>query len=141
MLHAHDRFGDPAVLAHADHPGIRADGRVRRGASTTPTARAGTYCTRTDGNVYGVDHGICLHAENKLRTVLWGFMGEPLPDEAIEALETLRTGPHGGLAEELDDHLTRREVRAIINRTHALLDNPVYPEPSGEWRAVPWPAF
>jgi uncharacterized repeat protein (TIGR03843 family) len=103
--------------------------------------KGGHVLHATDGNVYGVDHGICLHTENKLRTVLWGFIGERLPEEAIEALEKLRTELHGGLADDLNDHITRREVRAVINRTHALLADPVYPEPNGEWRAVPWPAF
>ena len=140
VLHAHDRFGDPAVLAHADHPGMRAMAAFDVVVNNADR-KGGHVLHATDGNVYGVDHGICLHNENKLRTVLWGFVGERLPDEAIEALEKLRTELHGGLAGELNDHITRREVRAIINRTHALLDNPVYPEPAGEWRAVPWPAF
>ena len=53
----------------------------------------------TDGNVYGVDHGICLHAENKLRTVLWGFLGEALPAEAVEALQRLRAAFDGDVAD------------------------------------------
>ncbi|HEV3361588.1 MAG TPA: SCO1664 family protein [Pseudonocardiaceae bacterium] len=140
VLHAHDRFGDPAVLAHADHPGIRAMAAFDVVANNADR-KGGHVLHATDGHVYGVDHGICLHDENKLRTVLWGFIGERLPDEAIEALTKLRSELHGGLADDLNDHITRREVRAIINRTHALLDNPVYPGPTGEWRAVPWPAF
>ena len=140
VLHAHDRFGDPAVLAHADHPGIRAMAAFDVVVNNADR-KGGHVLHATDGNVYGVDHGICLHHENKLRTVLWGFIGERLPGEAIEALEKLRTELHSGLADELNDHITRREVRAIINRTHALLADPVYPEPTGEWRAVPWPAF
>lgn len=140
VLHAHDRFGDPAVLAHADHPGIRLMAALDVVVNNADR-KGGHVLHATDGNVYGVDHGICLHNENKLRTVLWGFVGERLPDEAVAGLERLRAELHAGLADDLNEHVTRREVRAIIARTHALLAEPVYPEPSGEWRAVPWPAF
>ena len=37
--------------------------------------------------MYGVDHGVCFHVEDKLRTVLWGWAGEPLPDEAVDVLD------------------------------------------------------
>ena len=30
-----------------------------------------------------IDHGICFHAEDKLRTVIWDFAGEPIPEQAI----------------------------------------------------------
>ena len=43
-----------------------------------------------DGHVYGVDHGLCLHIEDKLRTVLWGWVGQPLPADVVEGLEKLR---------------------------------------------------
>jgi uncharacterized repeat protein (TIGR03843 family) len=140
VLHAHDRFGDPAVLAHADAPGIRLMAALDVVVNNADR-KGGHVLHAPDGNVYGVDHGICLHTENKLRTVLWGFVGERLPEEAIAGLERLRGELHGGLADDLNEHITRREVRAIIARTHALLADPVFPEPSGEWRAVPWPAF
>lgn len=33
-----------------------------------------------DGQVYGVDYGLCLYVENKLCIVLWGWVGELIDD-------------------------------------------------------------
>jgi uncharacterized repeat protein (TIGR03843 family) len=141
VLHAHDRFGEPAVLAHADHPGIRAMAALDVVVNNADR-KGGHVLHGTDGHIYGVDHGICLHTENKLRTVLWGFLGEELSDEAVEALRRLGSALAGeDLPETLHEHVTRREVAALRNRTKRLLANGVYPEPGGEWRAIPWPAF
>jgi uncharacterized repeat protein (TIGR03843 family) len=104
--------------------------------------KGGHVLHATDDNVYGVDHGICLHIENKLRTVLWGFLGQPVPGETVEALTRLRTElAADDLPAQLAEHITRREVRALRLRTDRFLTEGVFPEPGGEWRAIPWPAF
>ncbi|HET9141649.1 SCO1664 family protein [Actinophytocola sp.] len=140
VLRAMDRFGDPAVLTHSDHPDVcllAALDIVLNNADR----KGGHVLHGTDGRVYGVDHGICLHAEPKLRTVLWGWVGERLPDEAVEALRTLRTAVRGPLGSALAEHLTRAELRALQRRLTDLLADPVFPTPSADWRAIPWPAF
>ncbi|MFD7659618.1 SCO1664 family protein [Actinosynnema sp. NPDC059797] len=140
VLRAHDRFGEPAVLVHADHPRVAL--MAAFDAVVNNADRKGGHVLHSvDGAVYGVDHGICLHAEDKLRTVLWGWLGEELPGEAVEALRRLRSGLDGELGEALHEHLTRAEVRALAERVDKLLAAGVYPEPSGEWPAIPWPAF
>jgi conserved hypothetical protein len=93
------------------------------------------------GHVYGVDHGVCFAAEPKLRTVLWGWAGQALTDEAIDMLSRLRAHLEGALARSLADLLTTREINATIARVEALLSRRRHPEPSGEWPAVPWPPF
>ena len=97
-----------------------------------------------DGAVYGVDHGICLHGEDKLRTVLWGWAAEPLdPDDrpALEGLHAdLGTGS-GSLAAALADLLRDDELAALVSRVSGLLEAAVMPLPSGSWPAIPWPAF
>jgi uncharacterized repeat protein (TIGR03843 family) len=140
VLHAHDRYGDPAVLVHADHPRIRLMS-VLDVVVNNADRKGGHVLHALDGAVYGVDHGICLHSENKLRTVLWGWLGEPISGEAREALQRLKTELDGELADRLHDHLTRAEVRAVAERTDKLLASGVHPEPSGDWPAIPWPAF
>jgi uncharacterized repeat protein (TIGR03843 family) len=141
VLRAHDRFGDPAVLTHADHPSVKLMSALDV-VLNNADRKGGHVLHGTDGNVYGVDHGICLHTENKLRTVLWGFLGEPLPEEAVDGLTRVRESLNDGtLGELLTPHLTRREIRALHNRTDALLRNPVYPEPNPDGRPIPWPAF
>jgi uncharacterized repeat protein (TIGR03843 family) len=140
VLHAHDRFGDPAVLVHADHPRI-AEMSAFDVVVNNADRKGGHVLHAHDGAVYGVDHGICLHTEPKLRTVLWGWAREPLPDQVVESLRRLRSELDSTLGETLHDHLTRAEVRAVGERLDKLLAAGVYPEPSGDWPAIPWPAF
>jgi uncharacterized repeat protein (TIGR03843 family) len=140
VLSARDRFGDPAVLTHADHPSVCLLAALDV-VINNADRKGGHVLHGTDGRVYGVDHGICLHAENKLRTVLWGWVGEELPGEAVESLRTLRAAMECGLGERLTEHLTRAEVRALGDRVDRLLADPVFPMPSSDWRAIPWPAF
>ena len=97
-----------------------------------------------DGRIYGVDHGLCLHVEHKLRTVLWGWVGQPMAPEVLEPLCRLRAALDGGggtLRDELGEHITRREVRALRTRVDALVNAPCFPEPAGYGPAIPWPAF
>src|SRR5690606_39992153 len=83
-----------------------------------------------DLRAYGVDHGICLHQEPKLRTVLWGWAGEPLPESAKEKLTKLRSAVDGELGELLAEHITVAEIRALADRTDKLLAAGVFPTPT-----------
>jgi uncharacterized repeat protein (TIGR03843 family) len=95
-----------------------------------------------DGHLYGCDHGICFAEEYKLRTVLWQWRGEPLPQSALETLRRLSAGLDGGwLAEELGRHLTRAEVAATAARVELMLASGVHPNPPDDWPAVPWPPY
>lgn len=94
-----------------------------------------------DGRIYGVDHGICLHTDPKLRTVLWGWIGERLTEAEVGKLRGLREKLDGELGDALGDHLTGFEIRALAERTELLLAEGVFPEPGDDWRAIPWPLF
>jgi uncharacterized repeat protein (TIGR03843 family) len=141
VLRARDRYGSPAILVHADHPELKKMAALDI-VINNADRKGGHVLRGPDGAVYGVDHGICLHHEDKLRTVLWGWLGEPLPDEVVTALHTLQaalsTEP---LATRLAEHLTRKERTALADRTERLLANPRFPAPSGDWPAIPWPVF
>ena len=91
------------------------------------------------GHVYGVDHGVSFHAEDKLRTVLWQWAGRPLPSEASEVLTGVQADLSGPLGEALSGLLTTREVRQTRNRVDRLLSRGKHPEPSDDWPSVPWP--
>lgn len=91
------------------------------------------------GHVYGVDHGVSFHVEDKLRTVLWQWAGNRLPAEIVADLEALRAQLDVTLGERLCDLLTTREVRRAIRRVDRLLATGRHPEPSGDWPPVPWP--
>jgi uncharacterized repeat protein (TIGR03843 family) len=92
-----------------------------------------------DGHVYGVDHGVTFNVEDKLRTVLWEWAGDPLPDDALDALIELRGTLERDLGDRLHELLTTREVRRTIRRVDDLLALGRHPEPSGDWPAIPWP--
>ncbi|TCI98938.1 SCO1664 family protein [Aeromicrobium sp. IC_218] len=93
------------------------------------------------GHRHGVDHGVSLHAEHKLRTVLWGWIGQPLTDEERAGVERVREALDDGLARTLQDYLTGAEVEALLARCDVLLDAGVFPAPSGSMPPVPWPPF
>jgi uncharacterized repeat protein (TIGR03843 family) len=102
--------------------------------------KGGHILSGVDGMVYGVDHGVSLHVEDKLRTVLWGWAGKPVDDDTVEIVTRLRDQLRGSLGEQLVEYITHREVDALHARTVALLDNPVMPLPDRR-RPIPWPAF
>jgi hypothetical protein len=77
--------------------------------------------------------------ENKLRTVLWGWVGQPLPDGEAETLRMLRRDLNGRLGERLCSLLAPDEVAATIRRVDRLLRSAVFPQPRTGRPAVPWP--
>jgi uncharacterized repeat protein (TIGR03843 family) len=101
--------------------------------------KGGHVLAMPGGHRFGVDHGVSFHVENKLRTVLWGWLGEPLLGEELAAV--LRVRDDDLLLAALGELLTPAEVHAFTRRCGALLETGCFPEPSGEWPAIPWPAF
>ena len=99
-----------------------------------------TSCATLDGHIYGVDHGVSLHVENKLRTVLWGWAGKPIDDETLKAVAGLADALCADLGDVLAGQITRAEIAALRQRARTLLDNPVMPVPNRH-RPIPWPAF
>lgn len=93
------------------------------------------------GHRYGVDHGVTFHVENKLRTVLWGWLGEPLTEAETVAVAGLRDDLAGSLGDLLGALVTAREVDALRRRCDRLLRQGTLPSPSGEWPSIPWPPF
>lgn len=139
VLRAYDYAGDEVVLAHAD------DARLRRMAVfdvivNNADRKGGHILAGTDGAVYGVDHGVSLHVEDKLRTVLWGWAGKPIDEETLSAVTKLQARLGTSLGEVLREHITVAEVAALRERVRALLKGPVMPLPDRR-RPIPWPAF
>ncbi|AJP01263.1 phosphatidylinositol kinase [Streptomyces cyaneogriseus subsp. noncyanogenus] len=132
--------GRTALLVHAD------DERLRRLAVldaviNNADRKGGHLLPDAGGRLYGIDHGVTFHAENKLRTLLWGWAGEPLTDEAVAVLGALREALEdgGALADRLAGLITAAEIGATRARVEALLASGTHPEPGGEWPAIPWP--
>ena len=108
--------------------------------STTPTARRATCCPVPGGHVYGVDHGVTFSPVPKLRTVLWGWRGQPMREDELEALRTLRAC--------LDDDARRAAAEPAGARSRCRprsggstgCSTPaLFPQPDPRRPALPWP--
>ena len=95
----------------------------------------------TDLHVYGVDHGVSFATENKLRTVLWQWAGDPIPPEGLDVLRRLTEQLQAGLGEQLSELLTAAEVRATRRRVQRLLSKGSFPMPPTDWPAIPYPPY
>ncbi|WP_405740239.1 SCO1664 family protein [Streptomyces sp. NBC_01525] len=132
--------GRPALLVHAD------DARLRRLAVLDAVInngdrKGGHLLPGPGGRLFAIDHGVTFHTDAKLRTLLWGWAGEPLPEEAVTVLERLRAELAAGrpLAARLAELLTAAETAALRARVAALLASGRHPEPGGDWPPIPWP--
>jgi uncharacterized repeat protein (TIGR03843 family) len=91
--------------------------------------------------IWAIDNALTFHIESKLRTVIWDFAGESIPEAYQADLSELqeRLGGEGPLCEMLPKLLTEEEIAAMGVRLAALLENPVFPYPDPDRRQVPWP--
>jgi hypothetical protein len=101
--------------------------------------KGGHLLPTPDGHLYGVDHGVCFAADDKLRTLLWRWAGQPLPPEAVAVLVRLRSQLSQELGAELAALLMADELTALDQRIARLLDSGRYPMPNPDWPAIPWP--
>lgn len=125
---ARDEDGAPYLLAHADDPGLA---RLALFDAVVNNAdRKGGHVLQTAaGRLAGVDHGVCFHVDDKLRTVLWGFGGRPVPEAELAALKRIDWAV-------LEPHLSTRELDVTVERVEKLENYPVPPE---DRHAIPWP--
>ncbi|KOU57082.1 phosphatidylinositol kinase [Streptomyces sp. XY413] len=132
--------GRTALLVHADDPRLRRlsvlDAVINNG-----DRKGGHLLPAPDGRIYGIDHGVTFHTEDKLRTLLWGWAGEPLTEEARLALTALTAELAEGapLATRLAELITAAELAAVRERVAHMLRTGRHPQPSGQWPAIPWP--
>ncbi|WP_371831719.1 SCO1664 family protein [Rhodococcoides corynebacterioides] len=139
VLRAYDDAGDEVALVHADDP------RLHRMAVldvviNNADRKGGHVLEALDGSVYGVDHGIALHRQNKLRTVLWGWAGRPVDAALVADLVDFSRDLRGAFGDTLSPHITDEEIEALGGRVSRLLAEPVMPAPDSS-RPIPWPAF
>jgi uncharacterized repeat protein (TIGR03843 family) len=104
--------------------------------------RKGGHCLLDeDGEIWVIDHGVCFAVEPKLRTVIWTFVDEPLPADAVDDLRRVLDGLVGGgqIAATLGALLAPGEVAATADRIDRLLADGRFPEPEPGVRPFPWP--
>jgi hypothetical protein len=135
-----DESIDLAQFFSTDHPGLRS--MALFDAVVNNTDRKIGHLLPVDGKtVYGCDHGVTFHVEDKLRTVLWQWAGDVLSAEEIELLQRAVSALQGELRVQLEQLLTVEEIDALAMRVDRLLAQGCFPHPSPDWPAVPWPAF
>jgi uncharacterized repeat protein (TIGR03843 family) len=84
--------------------------------------------------LFAIDHGICFHAEDKLRTVLWDFAGQRIPADLLERLSLSR-----GLLTDLKPYLSPEEISALCDRAAYIRKRGIFPRQPRDRRAMPWP--
>lgn len=136
--------GQQVVLSHADTEPLRSLAVLD--AVLNNTDSKGSHILQDDptdaqGPVLGIDQGLTCHAEPKLRTVLWGWAGDPLLDADLEKLERLSGAlTTSALREQLEPLLTPVEIEAVQARVEDLLRERRHPVP-GDWHPLPWPLW
>lgn len=138
VLDAEGPDGEPVELTHEDTPELRR--MAAFDVITNNTDRKGGHIlAMPGGHRFGVDHGICFHQDDKLRTVLWGFAGQPLGAEILAGLSGLLED--SSLRTALCAHLSVLEVERTWLRAHRLAATGTFPEMGPGWPSIPWPPF
>ena len=92
-------------------------------------------------HLWGIDHGLCFHVEEKLRTVIWDFAGQEISRALLEDIYRL----YGQLIKdspqylELSRLIQGREITALRKRCQFYLKSPLFPYPPDDRRPFPWP--
>jgi uncharacterized repeat protein (TIGR03843 family) len=132
--------GEEVVVAHSVASEVRTAAVFD--ALINNSDRKGSHLIRVGGGLWGVDHGVSLGVEPKLRTVLWGWAGQELDPQDLARLERFRAALLGGdLVDRLAGLLTEGELAALSARAEALLAERRHPLPTPGWPAIPWPAM
>lgn len=134
-----DESGGLVVLAHADTPDLRRVALLDVIANNADR-KGGHVLVTGSGGIAAIDHGIAFHVEDKLRTVLWGWAGQPLAEDELRDI-MLFADTLDERADDLRAHLTGPECEALRERVDGLLVEAAFPVPSGGWPALPWPAM
>ena len=135
-----DDRGRPVTLTHEDSAALRRMA-VFDVVVNNADRKGGHILPMPDGHRLGVDHGVTFHVEPKLRTVLWGWLGEALRPDELAGVERVRSGLAGDLGDRLSGMLSGPELAALAARCERLLRECRFPAPEGDMPAVPWPLF
>jgi hypothetical protein len=94
-----------------------------------------------DGHLWSIDHGLCFNVQEKLRTVIWDFAGEPVPEDLRKDIADFRNklDPPSTLVDQLKQHLDPREIAVLSDRADRLIRMNRFPYPPNNRRAYPYP--
>ena len=104
--------------------------------------RKGGHILQGEGEqLWGIDNGLSFHIEEKLRTVIWDYAGEPIAAHLLADVERLTAElEQGGPASQaFADLLSEPELQMLHHRAAQALSERRLPNPPAHRRAVPWP--
>ena len=105
--------------------------------------RKSGHCLRDENDhIWAIDHGVCFAVEPKLRTVIWEFAGQPIPDRLVDNLKALRARfdqRDDPAVRTLSQLLDKREMAALKRRADQLIQSGCFPKPLPGYRQIPWP--
>lgn len=135
---------DPSVdlmnFYQSDHPKLRELALFDLITNNTDR-KIGHLIPTQDGHVYGCDHGVTFHEDDKLRTVLWQWAGVSYSEVEKSLLLLARELFTGSKLEIINGLITEEEIAATVARIDRALIEGSFTLPSPDWPAVPWPPF
>jgi uncharacterized repeat protein (TIGR03843 family) len=140
VLEGQDETGRMVALVHEDTPELRRMA-VFDVVVNNADRKGDHILAMPGGHRHGVDHGLTFHRDHKLRTVLWGWLGDTLTDEESDGVDRVIEGLQGELGQNLAELLSAEEIAALAARCARLRLTGRFPAPSGDMPAVPWPLF
>jgi hypothetical protein len=94
-----------------------------------------------EGHIWAIDHALTFHSEPKLRTVIWDFAGDPIPETYradLRCVQDALEGPSEPLT-ALNHLLSAEEMTALRDRLSQLVTRGTFPRPDASRRQIPWP--
>ena len=103
--------------------------------------KSGHVLVGPDDRIWAIDHGVCFHRDYKLRSVIWEYAGQPIPEQLVAdlvAFESWLCYGNDSFLEELKSLLSPPEIAALQQRLEQLIKRCLFPFP-GPGRHYPWP--
>lgn len=91
-----------------------------------------------DDHLWCIDHGVCFHIEDKLRTVIWDFAGQAIAEDILQDLTSF-IQQADQINESFKPYLRKSEMNALLRRAKALVEQKIYRIPGDERRMFPYP--
>ena len=129
-----------------DYPGLQGDAPALKQVAVfdylvnNADRKASHFLKDKNGKLWLVDHGLTFNSIPKLRTVLWNFAGQPIPEDLLASVKLLkaRLKQDLHLRKTLLQLLREDEVEAFEFRIETIIHERVFARP-GPHRSVPWP--
>ena len=135
-----DETVDLASFFSSDHPALRSMALFDAIVNNTDR-KIGHLLPVNEDEVYGCDHGVTFHVDDKLRTVLWQWADDSFNESEMDLLRRAEKLLSDELAHQLAGFLTQGEIEAMLVRIERLISEGRFPLPNPDWPAIPWPAF